>query len=523
MRYCEINKNSYYDSVTLMLMSSELNKIKNVKEAAVMMGTAHNIQLMTDAGLLSEDIINQASPNDLLIGICSDDENTIEEARNLLKALFENKQKAGNDSLGSRYSTIDGAINEFPNCNLAVVSVPGRYAARETMKLLEADKNVLLFSDNVSLEDELELKKYAVEHELLMMGPDCGTAVINGKAIGFANVVNRGTIGIAAASGTGLQELTCLIHRMGHGISQGLGTGGRDLKGYIGGLMILQELKALNEDENTKVIGIISKPGDTEVMNKIMAYCNAINKPVVALIMGKTEGVNYGNVICTQTIEELARTLVQKADPLNEVITLDGKEYSDAEIIEAAKSLECKPCYIRGLFSGGTLGYEALLLMNEKVDNLYSNIATEKKYLLDDPEKSIENTILDMGEDYFTNGMPHPMIDMRLRHARMILDAADPRVGIFLLDCVLGFGCHENPAEEIVNMVKETREKYPDRKFIFIASVCGTDDDVQCRMRQVEILESAGIYVTPSNAQAVYFAMKVYEYCKKEGGSNEDK
>lgn len=515
MRYFEIQKNVYYDSVTLMLLSSEINKLNGISQAAVMMGTAHNIQLMTDAGLLTSEEGNNITPNDLIIGMLGQDEPVLENAKQTLKEFFENKKSTSENEEKLHVSSLDGGMAEMPDANFAVISVPGRYAAREAMKALKKNLHVLLFSDNVSLEEEIALKEYAVSHELLMMGPDCGTAFINGVALGFANVIRRGKIGIAAASGTGLQELACLIHRMGGGISQGLGTGGRDLKAAIGGKMMLLELQALAQDADTEVIGIISKPGDELVMKKIIEYCNQISKPVAACFMGAKKDMDYGRILLADTIEELSKALTALEKGRNQDEALECMRHiKDTRALarEQAEYLQPGQKYIRALYSGGTLAYEALLLLEPKLKEVYSNISTHKEYLLMNPEESKCHTILDMGEDYFTNGMPHPMIDMRLRRQRMKREAKDKTTGVFLVDCVLGFGCHEDPAGELVEMINEIRKENPECNYIFIASVCGTDDDLQCRLSQVRTLEAAGVLVMDSNAEAVRLALEIAEY-----------
>src|SRR5690606_14776291 len=125
---------------------------------------------------------------------------------------------------------------------------PGVYAAFEAFRALENNLNVMMFSDNVTVEDEIKLKDLAVKKDLLMMGPDCGTAIINGVGLCFANKIKRGPIGLVAASGTGLQEVTVLIDQFGGGISQAIGVGGRDLSKDVMGRMTLHAINALNAD-----------------------------------------------------------------------------------------------------------------------------------------------------------------------------------------------------------------------------------------------------------------------------------
>lgn len=509
MRYCDIRKNTYYDSVTLMLISSEINTLPGITQAAVMMGTAHNIQLMTNAGLLLPEDGDTITPNDLVVAFLGESEEALTLAGDKLKEAFENKKTAAAADEKLHAGSLQGALTALPDANLAVISVPGRFAAREARKALQQGMHVLLFSDNVSLEDEIALKSYAETKGLLMMGPDCGTAVINGTALGFANVVNRGSIGIAAASGTGLQELTCLIHGCGGGISQGLGTGGRDLKAKVGGKMMMMALEALAKDPETEVIGIIAKPGDPGVMKKIAEFCAGQKKPVAACFMGPRVEMDYGPMILTETIEDLARTLTVLSKGGSGAAPAAEEPEIDEALEEEIRRLKPGQRYLRGLYSGGTLAYEAALLMERRGIPAYSNIASDPDYLLQDPECSCRHTLLDMGEDYFTNGMPHPMIDMRLRAERMLKEASDPETAIILLDCVLGFGCHEDPAQELAAMTARAREACPDRQIIFLASVTGTDEDIQCRQAQVETLETAGIRVLPSNAAAVKLAIRI--------------
>jgi FdrA protein len=357
--------------------------------------------------------------------------------------------------------------------------------------------HVLLFSDNVSLEDENELKDFAIQQGLLMMGPDCGTAIINGVALGFANVVRRGGIGLVAASGTGAQEVSVLIDKFGGGISHVLGTGGRDVKASVGGKMMLMGLDALAADPQTQVIGIVSKPPYPSVLKKILAKLNTIDKPVVACFLGEATEVFEGTkVIGCKTLESIAAKLVElekghapKLDPLPTLQTLpiDGK-------------------FIRGLYTGGTLAYEAMLLLQSEVGHVYSNIAIDSTFSLTDVEVSQQHTILDMGEDYFTDGMPHPMIDPRLRSERIKKEVADPETAVILLDCVLGYGSHPDPAGAIVKAIESARSAYPTRNIHYVATVCGTDADPQNGIQQRNQLIAAGIHVLPTNAQAARFA-----------------
>lgn len=503
--HSEIKENCYYDSVTLMLFSSRLLEVAGVKQAAVMMATAHNKVLMANAGILDSQTAERANPNDLLIGILAEDEKGINTALQILAEQFNNKEDKQVDV--KKVKTMDAALKKMPAANFAVISLPGNYAKFEAMKAMRQGMHVLLFSDNVSIEDENELKDFAVENNLLMMGPDCGTAVINGVGLGFANVVKRGNIGLVAAAGTGLQEVLVLIDKMEGGISQALGTGGRDISEEIGGKMMLMELEALANDDNTKVIGIISKPPKDKVMLKILDYAKSIKKPLVACFLGSDgKVIESAGMKAAKTLQDAAAMLVSISKE-KEV----SFEKRDIEFIakEECRKLKEGQKYIRGLYSGGTLCYEAALLLEEEIGFIYSNLSKEPKYHLKGGEKSKEHTLIDMGDDFFTDGMPHPMIDTRLRSKRILEEGRDKETAVILLDCVLGYGCHEDPAQALIDAHEIGKAQNSELNITYITSVCGSDLDIQKRDRQVEKLEQAGIIVMPSNKQAAELAGRI--------------
>jgi FdrA protein len=507
-----IKHNAYFDSVTLMLFSSKLSGIVGVLEAAVMMGTDHNKELMKSSGILSEELANKITGNDLVIGIKAISQEVIDLAIKTLDEQFENKNKSGDDNSKIKVKTIDAAVKKMDGLNFAIVSLPGRFAAAETMKCLKNGMHVLLFSDNITIDEENELKDYAVENHLLMMGPDCGTAIINGVALGFANVVRKGNIGLVAASGTGLQELTVIIDKLGGGISQALGTGGRDLKKDIGGKMMLLALDALANDPETQVIGIVSKPPAKEVMVKILDKVKTISKPVVACFLGGDSNLVEGtDTIATETIEEAAKQLVKLSrGELSTDLQLYPEEELNGLVDSEVSKLQGQK-YLRGLYTGGTLAYEGMLILDAKVGGIYSNIAMSKEFNLNDVEVSQGNTILDMGDDYFTDGMPHPMIEPKLRSERIKKEASDPETAVILLDCVLGYGSHEDPAGAVSTAVQQAKELQGNRHVTYIASVCGTEKDPQVLSDQVEKLKNAGIIVLPTNAQAAQLAVRILE------------
>lgn len=486
-----VKQNAYFDSVTLMLFSSKLNGIDGVEEAAVMMGTDHNKDLMSNSGLLEPEMVKSITGNDLIIGIRAENQQALDLALHVLNEQFENKSSGRKDASEKVYKTIDAVKQDKEESNFAVISVPGRFAYAEAKKALKNNVHVLLFSDNVSVEEEIELKDYAIEHDLLMMGPDCGTAIINGAALGFANVVSKGDIGLVAASGTGLQEVTVIIDRLGKGISQAIGTGGRDLKEAVGGRMMLHALDALAEDENTRIIGLISKPPSVSVMKKMIEKANTISKPVVACFLGADASVVEGSkILFAKNLEDIAYQLANY-----------GETHTQTPQVVSADDVSFSGKYLRGLFTGGTLAYEAMLILQEKLGTIYSNIAVNKELILEDVLVSKEHSIVDMGDDYFTDGMPHPMIDPRLRSARIVQEAEDADTAVILLDCVLGYGSHQDPASTIAEAVSEARRR-ANHNITFVASICGTDKDPQVFAKQKSTLQQAGVIVCKTNAQA---------------------
>lgn len=503
----EVKKNTYYDSITLMLLSGSLSSGEGVVRASAMMGTDHNKNLMRQSEMLTEETAGETSPNDLVIAILADTREHAEACLELVPQILEPAARAdGGDGEDEEWKakTMDAAIKKYGAPNFAVISVPGRYAAAEAMKAMHRGMHVLLFSDNVSIEEEIRLKDYAVKHELLLMGPDCGTAWVNGTAFGFANNVRKGDIGLVAASGTGLQEVCVIIDNLGGGISQGLGTGGRDVKEAVGGKMMLMELKALEADDETKVIGILGKPPCDAVLRDLIELTATFTKPVVACFLGGNRDMLKGSKIgFADTLEDQAKMLVSLSTGTS--FTEDDPHRYDAIVEEEMAKFAPGQKYVRGLYSGGSLCYEGILQAEEAVGHVYSNISTGE-YCLASPEVSVENTYIDMGEDYFTDGMPHPMIDTRQRVARIKKEAGDESVAVMVFDCVLGYGSNSDPAGAIAGAVEEARRIANGRHITFIASCCGTYTDFQNRAEQERKMKEAGIIVVSCNAQAAKLA-----------------
>jgi len=508
--------NLYRDSVSLMQFTEKVKNLPGVLQASAVMATENNLNLLLEAGLLDESL--PANPNHLLLVVESTDEtaalSALSQAEKLLQQRPETKAVSEHDEMTPR--SVWMALEVLPGANLALISTPGEYAAAEALKALRLGLNVMLFSDNVSMEDELTLKQYARDHDLLVMGPDCGTAVIRGIPLGFANVLRPGNIGVVAAAGTGLQQVTSLIDRRGMGISQGIGTGSHDLNRHIGGITMLQGIAALAADPETRVIVLVSKPPEPEVAQKVLKLAVASGKEVVVDFIGADPAtIQRPGLYAARTLEEAAFVACQLAEgqppaPPQDMLPPGLEE----QALRTASQLAPRQRYIRGLFSGGTLCAESLLLLQDLIGPVYSNIPLQPQYRLPDVWWSREHTAIDMGDDLFTRGRPHPMIDFRLRNERILQEAADPETAVILLDIVLGYGSHPDPAGELLPAIHQAGQtaRQAGREIIFVSSVCGTRGDPQNLERQETLLRESGVLLAESNAQATRLAAMIVKH-----------
>ena len=482
----EIRAGAYFDSVILMQLQRSLAALPGVEDAGVVMATPANQELLADGDLLTEDG-KQAGPDDLLIVVRAKDQGTAANALAQIDELIKKRRSSVSQEFYPR--SLDAAIKQLPDANWVLISVPGRYAAGVARQALDQNKNVFLYSDNVSLEDEIDLKHTARDKGLLVMGPDCGTAIINGIGLGFANRVQSGSIGLVGASGTGLQAITSHIHNAGGGISQAIGTGGRDLKLSVGAISASQGLEFLSADPQTEVIVLVSKPPSPQIAANLLTMAQTLGKPVVVDFIGfPPPARQLGSLYFAASLSEAAALAVQIA----------GQPPKDA-IQEKPASQSGK--YLRGLFSGGTLAYEALLGLQATLSPIYSNVPITPDQRLEDPLESKAHTIVDLGEDIFTVGRLHPMIDNDLRIRRLRQEAADPQVGLILLDVVLGEGSHPDPAAELAPVISEIKKQ---RQELEIAAlIIGTDQDPQDIDAQSAQLTAAGALIFRSTTAAV--------------------
>ena len=498
-------RNFYRDSVALMQLSARLGQLPGIRQATAIMASEANRALLREAGLATDEV--EAGPNDLLIAIEADSEAALEAAMAEASAAFD--VKSGSLASPARHElprSLEMGLEAMPAANLALISTPGDYAAAEAMKALHLGLNVMLFSNNVALEDEIALKRYAGAHGLMVMGPDCGTAILGGIPLGFANVVRRGDIGLVAASGTGLQQVTCLIDQLGHGVSQAIGTGGRDLRTEVGGLTMHQALDALAGDAGTRVIVLISKAPAPEVAVRVLESARKAGKPVVVNFLGADPKVlAASNLHAAKTLEDAAVIAVALSA---------GRQPDDLGF--AALSVDVPrpgPAqrYVRGLYSGGTFCSEAALLLSEHLAPVYSNTPIGGAEPLADVWRSRAHTLIDLGDDVFTRGRPHPMIDHRLRNERIAIEVRDPQTAVLLLDVVLGYGSHPDPAAAMAPAIAAAIAQAAEagRRLVVIGFVCGTETDPQELKRQQAMLTEAGMIVTKTNAQAVRLAARI--------------
>ena len=478
----EIRKGFYLDSVALMRLSREIASAPGILEAALMMGTPSNVAIMRNAGLLDGDVAAQG--NDLILAVKAESEQAARDALgDALKALDKPKTQSSGE-VAWRPRSIGAAVKATPDANLALISVPGEFAAAEARKALNRGLHVLMFSDNVSITDELSLKQHARELGLLMMGPDCGTAVIGGAPLAFANKLKRGKIGIIGASGTGTQEVSCLISEAGEGISHAIGVGGRDLKKEIGGITTLMAMDALDADPETDRVVLISKPPHPDVAKVVIARIARSPKPYTVCFIGAASAELPPNA-------NFARTLKDAAE-----LALGGRTIGgNFNVTKLATRLPRRrgERRIEGLFAGGTLCAEAQVILGAGGRQVTSNVP-----YLDAPESAGLDRIIDLGADEYTQGRPHPMIDPSVRDDALRAALVDPEVAVILVDLVIGYGAHADPAAHLAEIVADRADNAP----IIVASVTGTELDRQVRSAQVRRLEEAGVMVAPSNAQA---------------------
>ncbi|MGW5860651.1 acyl-CoA synthetase FdrA [Streptomyces sp. NPDC055239] len=498
-----VHKDLYADSVALMRVAARLAERPDVLTASLVMGTPANQEVLDRAGMLTGEG-RKAGPNDLIVAVsCSgegdndDDGHGDAALADAVAALTEADGAEGADGADSARPEEDLALRSLAgaptDADLALISTPGAYATAEALKALRRGMHAFVFSDHVSVADELMLKQEASARGLLVMGPDCGTSLIDGIPLGFANAVRRGGVGIAGASGTGLQQVSCLLHAMGVGVSHLIGTGSRDLSAEVGGLSMLGALDALAADPATEIVVLVSKPPAPEVAARVLERAAGIGKPVVACFLGREGGDTAPpGVTLTPTLHETARVAA--------TLTLGHQVASDAP--PELPALRAPRRWIRGLYAGGTFAYEAEWLLRSALGDIGRDATDHVPGGA--PRLPDGHLVLDLGDDAYTAGRPHPMIDPAVRTAYLRAALDDPTTAAVILDVVLGHGAAEDPAGEVARGLTAHEGERP----AVLAFVVGTDRDTQQLALQERTLREAGVVVVDSGTTAAQVAAR---------------
>ncbi|WP_069804837.1 acyl-CoA synthetase FdrA [Thermogemmatispora onikobensis] len=529
----QVRRRTYVDSITLMQIATALKGLPGVENAAAVMATEANLQLLAEAGLHPGEIT--AGAEDLLLVVKAALPEAAGQALQAAEELLTTRQPKSlsfQDSSGSPAAaatqpphSLEEAVRRQPEARLAMISVPGPYAALEAEQALRAGLHVFLFSDNVPLQEEIALKQLAQERGLLLMGPDCGTALLNGIGLGFVNVVPRGPIGIVGASGTGIQQVMSLIAQQGSGVSQVIGSGGRDLSREVGAMTTLAGIRLLLRDEETRVIVLVSKPPAPEVAARVLEEAASGSKAVVACFLGADHEAleqGYGSrVAVARTLTEAATLAVQLAatpTSYHAATTPASAIAARLERLRQTCTVSSASGHLVGLFAGGTLCDEAMQLWSALLGPIYSNIPLEPAWRL--RESSLTalpgHCAIDFGADEYTRGRPHPMIDPSLRLQALETVADNPGVSVVLLDLVLGYCAHPDPAAIYAPVIAGLRRRGP--RPAIVVSLCGTEGDPQRLSAQAARLQEAGATVLTSNAEAALHCVQLLYEQEESGG-----
>ncbi|MEP7207557.1 MAG: acyl-CoA synthetase FdrA [Casimicrobiaceae bacterium] len=500
-----LKPNLYKDSVALMRVSQIMLGRPGVERATLLMGTPANKTMLREAGLWCVEL-DPARPNDLMIVVEAADPAVLDAAHDEIERALAGG--GSQDEGGAGYTaalprSLVQAVGDERRYALAQISVPGAYAGAEALKALKQGLHVFLFSDNVPVVQERALKTLARDRNLLVMGPDCGTAIVRGVPLGFANAVRRGAIGLLGASGTGLQAVSCGIHALGHGISHVIGTGGRDTTDAIGGITMHQALDVLADDGDTRVIGIVSKPPSPKVAEAVLAHARHVGKPCVVLFLGDhtASADAAGNIVTVSTLEDAARATVALAE---------GRAFTAADDRGSPATPKASPAgYVRGLYSGGTFCLEAQLIWGNAGRRVASNVPLDATQPAVGLAHCKGDAAIDFGADEYTVGRPHPMIDMSTRIDALGHAARDPGVAVVALDVVLGYGSHDDPGGALAPAIGAAiaTARADGRSLEVLCFVCGTEADPQPLSVQQGKLRAAGAIVVDSSTAMAHQAL----------------
>ena len=500
----EIRRGVYHDSVTLMQVSQRVRTAPGVQDALIGMGTELNLGLMRDVGF---DVPAEAGPNDLVVALRGDDEAAVAAGQDMLTAVLQemhDRSRAEGSTTEVAPRTVGSAARRS-QAGIALVSTPGQFAALDALDAVNAGLSVMLFSDNVPLADEIALKDAAAARDVLVMGPDCGTAVVNGAALGFANVVRPGRIGMVAASGTGAQQVMSLLDLAGEGLSHCLGLGGRDLSADVGGRSARQALRALAADEATEHVVIVSKPAAEEVVGELETLAAELGVSVTWATLGR------GRPDLTAATEQTLRDAGAQVPESWPSWGTDGEVSASAgtSADPGGASASGSTGHLRGLFCGGTLADEAMIIAEDALGPISSNIPLDGAPHVSGHDTLTGHAVVDFGEDEMTQGRAHPMIDPSLRLESIRAQGADPTCGVLLLDLVLGHGSHPDPAGDLAAAIEQARSaaEADGRALPVVVSLVGTESDPQGLQRCAEALTAVGASVFTSNAAATRAAL----------------
>jgi FdrA protein len=522
-----IKENYYRDSLQLLKISDDIKQNDGILEAAVVMGTKTNKEILNRLGFYAPKV-NHARDTDVIIAIIAQDRKSLDLVLPKVDSMLVGTQHYDTKSTttaADKFQDLDSSLRFMPDANMALISIPGEYVKDISLKLIDAGIHQQLFSDHVPIGDELEIKKYAKEKGILILGPGAGTSIINGKGIGFSNAVNIGPVGMVAAAGTGLQEVCTLLDHCHVGIRHALGVGGNDPKAEIGGIMMLESIRILDkyDDDTIKVIGVVSKPPSPAVQKKIIdrVLSSSTTKKYVLCFLGGSEMVDRdltrnGRMFQVDTLASSALAIAKQMGDEQFNTALKALVIPQKDLRHMVQKdwdkLKDKQKYIRALYTGGTFAYETQLVLTgiigedvgANAGDLYSNAPISNTRLLPDPFKSQDHSIVDLGEEEFTKGRAHPMIDPTIRKIRLIEEAADPNVAVLLIDYVLGFGSHPDPIGATINQVIEAKKiaEKAGRYLSIITHVCGTAQDPQGYEQSVQRLKDTGALIMPTNALA---------------------
>ena len=508
---------AYHDSVKLMRISAAACERPGVRQAVVLMGTPMNLEQLASIGLLSEEA-QRAGPNDLVLAVEAEGAEAAQEELAVMEAALSAPRVATGAGTFMNLSapTLDAALCKDPLINLALFSIPGPSVRREAERALTKGLHCLIFSDNVPVEDEVALKRIGREKGLLVMGPDCGTAHIGGVGLGFCNVMRPGGIGIAGAAGTGIQEAMAAIDAARGGISCALGTGGRDVSDAVGGLAMVQAIETLSEDTATEVLLVLGKPPEAAAMKKVLEAAGRCTKPVAIHFVGaqaediRRHSGEHPHLHAADSLAGAGKLAVSLTGGPAPAGTPEINPETREKIAEWRRARTKGQRFLRGVYTGGTLCAEAQAIIGKTVAGIRSNAPIGKAGgKMADPMKSQGHAVVDMGDDLFTRGKPHPMIDPEPRSERILQEARDPETAVVLFDVVLGLGAHEDPAGEAARAIERARGSHPG--VLFIGSVTGTEGDPQGLNAQRARLKEAGALVADTHLEACLAAAAALE------------